>query len=102
MIEVKNVSKSYLGKTILDNISFSIDNSSKIGLIGRNGIGKSTLLKILSQVEKPDSGIIDRNNLRLIGYLPQEIQLENDKLTVEEFIKKEMVNRIEKELGRIL
>ena len=62
MIEIKNISKKY-GKTlILDNISFNIEKGDCIGIVGRNGVGKSTLLSILSGTGKPDSGEFIINN----------------------------------------
>ena len=56
MLRVVDVSKSYNGKDVLNNISFSLDEGEKAGIIGLNGIGKTTLLKIIAGDEKPDSG----------------------------------------------
>ena len=54
MLTVKNISKSYKQKHVLQNISFTIEASEVVGLVGENGAGKSTLLNILATVIKPD------------------------------------------------
>ncbi len=70
-LQVENLTKSFGADVIVDRISFTIDEGEKIGLIAKNGTGKSTLLNIIAGVDTPDSGTITtRNNLR-IGYLPQ-------------------------------
>ena len=54
MLTVKNISKSYKQKHVLQNISFTIEAGEVVGLVGENGAGKSTLLNILATVIKPD------------------------------------------------
>ncbi|STY34514.1 Uncharacterized ABC transporter ATP-binding protein HI_1252 [Listeria fleischmannii subsp. coloradonensis] len=56
IIDFNQVSKSYVGNKILDQVSLQIMESERVGLIGRNGEGKSTILKIMAQKEKVDSG----------------------------------------------
>lgn len=68
---VENLSKSYGDKPLFQNLSFGIQEGDKIGLIGVNGTGKSTLLKVLAQEEQPDEGFITTMNGLRIGYLPQ-------------------------------
>ena len=71
LITVEGISKSFGDKKIFDDITFGIDEGDRIGLIGINGTGKSTLLKIVAGNESADSGqIVKKNGLR-IGYLPQ-------------------------------
>lgn len=71
LLTVEGISKSFGDKKIFDDITFGIDEGDRIGLIGINGTGKSTLLKIVSGNESADSGqIVKKNGLR-IGYLPQ-------------------------------
>lgn len=71
LISVENISKSYSEKKIIENLSFGINEGEKIGVIGVNGTGKSTLLKILAGIEEYESGnIIKMNGIR-IEYLPQ-------------------------------
>lgn len=71
MIEIKNLTKKFNSTIALDNISFSVPNRSIFGLIGSNGAGKSTILRILSGVFKPDDGNV---------YLDEETPFENIKL----------------------
>ena len=70
-LDVQNLTKSFGAQVLFENISFSVAEGQKVGLIARNGTGKSTLLSILSGSEGYDSGsIIFRNDLR-VGYLEQ-------------------------------
>jgi len=71
LLTAENISKSYTEKPLLSNITLYINEGDKIGVIGVNGTGKSTFLKILADQEEPDSGKkIKPQNLR-IEYLPQ-------------------------------
>ena len=88
MIKCKNISKSYNGKDILNNISFSINEKEKIGIIGHNGVGKTTLLRIISGEEEPDTGEMLREENILIGYFKQEFTIHEENYDIESFIKK--------------
>ena len=88
MIKCKNISKSYNGKDILNNISFSINENEKIGIIGYNGVGKTILLRIISGEEEPDTGEILREENILIGYFKQEFTIHEENYDIESFIKK--------------
>ena len=57
-IEVRNVSKSFSGRAILQNISLSVEQGTTVGLVGANGSGKSVLFKIICGFEKPDQGSV--------------------------------------------
>lgn len=71
LLSVENLCKSFGEKVIFNNLTFGIEDTDKIGIIGVNGTGKSTLLKIIAGEEEVDSGnVIKMNGLR-IGYLPQ-------------------------------
>ena len=71
LLTVENLKKSFGEKVIFDNLTFGIDDKDKIGIIGVNGTGKSTLLKVIAGDEEADSGqVITMNGLR-VGYLPQ-------------------------------
>ncbi len=71
LVNADKINKSYTEKPLLSDISLSIHEGEKIGLIGVNGTGKSTLLRIVAQAEEPDSGrVIYTNNIRK-AYLPQ-------------------------------
>lgn len=71
ILTIEKISKSYSEKILLDELSMGINEGEKIGLIGVNGTGKSTLLKIIAGVEQPDSGRIIMGSSVNIEYLPQ-------------------------------
>ena len=70
ILNIENISKIYGEKVIFDQASFGIQEGDKIGIIGINGTGKTTLLRMVAGLEQPDEGqIVKQNNLR-IAYLP--------------------------------
>ncbi len=71
VLEVKNLSKSYDGEIVLDNISFMFDKGDKIALIGHNGVGKTTLCEIMMENVKPDSGEVKWGATISPSYFPQ-------------------------------
>jgi ATP-binding cassette subfamily F protein 3 len=81
MISVREVSVSFGSFELLDNISFLINPQDRIGLAGKNGAGKSTLLKIIAGLQTPTSGQVDMPKDFTIGYLPQQMKV-NDTTTV--------------------
>lgn len=83
---VNNLNKSIGNKDLLVDVSFSLNDGNKIGLIGKNGTGKSTLLKILSGLMKADSGKINLNGKK-VKLLRQEIERDKYNLTVIDYIK---------------
>ncbi len=85
LLSAEKIVKSYSEKVLLNNVSLYIDKGDKIGLIGVNGTGKSTFLRILAQVERPDEGIVTKYSGIRIQYLPQNPVLD-EKLTVLEHI----------------
>jgi ATP-binding cassette subfamily F protein 3 len=74
MLLVKDVTVRFGDRILLDNVSFSLRPGEKVALIGRNGTGKSTMLKLIAGMFEPDSGIIDRPSS--MAYLKQEISIE--------------------------
>ncbi len=78
ILVMDNVSKTYGDKVILDNVSLGIEKGEKIGLLGINGSGKSSLLKLIAGWDEPDKGSIIRNNNLRINLLPQNPQFEPD------------------------
>ena len=71
IINIEHISKIYGDKTIFQDASFGVHQGDKIGILGINGTGKSTLLKMIARVEEPDEGQIIRQNSLKIAYLPQ-------------------------------
>lgn len=78
LITIDNLSKTYGEKTLFDKISLSIEDTDKIGLIGINGTGKTTLLNILAKLDTPDSMNIMNKNGLTIEYLSQNPQIDDD------------------------
>ena len=87
-ITFNNVSFKYIDKYILKNASFSITDSDKIGIIGVNGTGKTTLLKLILEIEKPLSGEIMKIGGIRINYLPQDPIFSIDKSLLEIVMEK--------------
>ncbi|MDY2734624.1 MAG: ABC-F family ATP-binding cassette domain-containing protein [Intestinibacter sp.] len=87
LITLENISKSYSEKKLLENISLGINDKEKIGLIGVNGTGKSTLLKIIAGAEIEDSGTITKANKVRIEYLPQNPYYDENATVLEQVFK---------------
>lgn len=71
-IEINNISKYYDDKIIIKDFSFLLDNDARIGIIGKNGVGKTTLLKLMTGLENPSSGIVEIGETVKVGYFSQE------------------------------
>lgn len=71
LLSAQNVTKSFMERRVLDDVSFFLGEGDKVGVIGINGTGKSTLLRILAGAEEPDSGQLIRTNGIRVSYLPQ-------------------------------
>ncbi|MBX3043710.1 MAG: ABC-F family ATP-binding cassette domain-containing protein [Candidatus Kapabacteria bacterium] len=84
MLNIQNVTIQFAGRYLFDNVSFSVGENDRIGLIGRNGTGKSTMLKLIYGLESPESGKISIPNNYKLGYLPQEIKTDSTKSIFEE------------------
>ena len=102
ILSCKDICKSYGIRDVLKNITFSINEGDKVGIIGSNGEGKSTLFKILTKEISQDSGevFIDKN--KTLGYLSQNLELSSDKNIYEEALSvfEEILN-IEKRLSSL-
>jgi ATP-binding cassette subfamily F protein 3 len=107
MINITNLSLSFGDRTIFDDISFTIKTKDKIGVVGRNGAGKTTLFRIIAGLQSADGGKIDIPNGKTIGYLQQDIQLNqentvmNETLTVFSEVKEieDHICRLEQEIA---
>ncbi|MGM9861800.1 MAG: ABC-F family ATP-binding cassette domain-containing protein [Muribaculaceae bacterium] len=87
MVSINNLSVEFSAKSLFDNVSYVINDKDRIALVGKNGAGKSTMLKIIAGLQKPTSGSVAVPADVTIGYLPQQMQL-NDELTVIEEVRK--------------
>ena len=87
LMTLENISKSYSEKNLLENISFGINEGEKIGIIGVNGTGKSTLLKIIAGFEVADGGTITKANKVRVEYLPQNPDYNEDYTVLEQVFK---------------
>ncbi|MDA8212029.1 MAG: ABC-F family ATP-binding cassette domain-containing protein [Clostridia bacterium] len=87
LLSVENLSKSYVEKILFKNISFGIEEGDKIGLIGVNGTGKSTFLKVLAGIDFPDQGTVTVGNNVRIEYLPQNPNFDDDATVLQQVFK---------------
>ena len=94
MLTAHHIHKTYGVQPILQDISFSISNNERVGLIGPNGCGKTTLMRILAGIEQPDSGTVSstRPNLR-VGYLAQGMDFQPDQ-TLQTFLNLHPVSEV--------
>lgn len=102
MISIDDVSVAYGGFVLLDKINFHISETDKIGLVGKNGAGKSTILKLICGQQNPTSGHVDKPNRISIGYLPQIMEHHKGVTVMEETMTAfDSLNRKEEEVARI-
>lgn len=87
MVSINNLSVEFSAKSLFDNISYVINRKDKIALVGKNGVGKSTMLKIIAGLQTPTSGAVAVPQDVTIGYLPQQMEI-SDSLTVIEEARK--------------
>ena len=102
MISIQNLSVEFSAKSLFDNINYVINKKDKIALVGKNGAGKSTMLKIIAGLQSPTSGCVAKPNDITISYLPQQMEL-NDTLTVIEEVSKAFshIDDMHKQLNKI-
>ena len=87
MISIQNLSVEFSAKFLFDNINYVINKKDKIALVGKNGAGKSTMLKIIAGLQKPTSGNVAIPSDITIGYLPQQMILSDTSTVIEEVRK---------------
>ncbi len=87
MVSIQNLSVEFSAKSLFDNINYVINPRDRIALVGKNGAGKSTMLKIIAGIQSPTSGKVSMPRDITVGYLPQQMEL-NDTLTVKEEVRK--------------
>ncbi len=102
-IELNKIKKNYGLKKILDGFSLELKTGERVALIGQNGSGKSTILKIIAKQERVDSGTINIRNGAKIGILNQIYENEKEDISVEKFLYKsfEEILKVEKKLNKL-
>ena len=102
MISIDDVTVAYGGFVLLDRINFHISGTDKIGLVGRNGAGKSTIMKLIMGLQSPTSGHIDKPASLSIGYLPQLMEHHKGRSVLEETMTVfSETNGLEDEIGQV-
>ena len=102
MISINSLTVAYGGFTLLDSIDFHISENDKIGLVGKNGAGKSTIMKLICGLQSPTSGSVDKPNDIRIGYLPQIMEHHKGRTVMEETLTAfDRVDAIQRELDSI-
>lgn len=84
MISIEDLTVAYGGYVLLDKINFHISENDKIGLVGKNGAGKSTILKLICGIQNPTAGRVDKPRDISIGYLPQIMEHHRGRTVLEE------------------
>lgn len=84
MISVEQLNVEFDTRPLFHDVSYVINDHDRIALVGKNGAGKSTMLKIICGIQKPTSGTIGIPNECEIGYLPQVMKLSDDTTVIEE------------------
>lgn len=107
MISVEGLTVNFGGFTLLDDISYVISKKDRVALVGKNGAGKSTMLKIIAGLQDPSSGRVNKPKDVTIGYLPQQMVHEDGRTVIEEaelafahiFEMHERIDRMTQELA---
>ncbi len=102
LFTINNIAKAYGDNQVLNQASFTLDHGQKLGLVGANGVGKSTLLKIIVGELEPDSGEAWVANGAEVGYLPQVLAAAGDQ-TIDQLIDGALGNRwpLAAQIGRV-
>ena len=87
MVSINNLCVEFSARPLFDNVNYVINRRDKIALVGKNGAGKSTMLKIIAGLQRPTSGSVSVARDMTIGYLPQQMVLADDTTAIEEASK---------------
>ena len=98
IINVENITKVYTERELFSKASFYVQENEKVGIIGINGTGKSTLLKIVAGLEEPDEGTVTRANHIVINYLPQNPDYDPDKSVIDQVMSQIVMTELDEHL----
>ena len=84
MVSIQNLKVEFSATVLFHDVSYVINKKDKIALVGKNGAGKSTMLKIIAGLQQPTSGVVAKPNDLTIGYLPQQMLLTDERTVMEE------------------
>ena len=102
MISVEGLTVEFGGFTLFDDVSFVVNKKDRIALVGKNGAGKSTMLKIFAGLQSPTSGTVSVPKETTIGYLPQQMKLADTQTVREEAEHAfEHIHEMEEEINRL-
>ncbi len=102
MITVSNIFVKYSDRVLLDHVNFVIGERERVGLVGKNGTGKSTILKIIAKDQSPDSGKVTYPSVYTMGFLHQELELPQGKTVMNEALTAfDEIKKLEKRLEEI-
>jgi ATP-binding cassette subfamily F protein 3 len=102
LIRLENISKSFAGEPVLENVDFRVEVGEKVGLIGRNGSGKSTLFRIILGEEEPNTGTIERMRRSRVGCLAQLPELDDHETIYDVAMRSfDHLTTMERELGEL-
>lgn len=107
MVTVNNLSVEFSARPLFNDVSFVINDTDKVALTGKNGAGKSTMLKIIAGLQQPTSGTVGMSNGMTVGYLPQVMKVADETTVIDEVRKafsgqlklKENIDRVTAELA---
>ena len=98
MLSVERLRKSFGTRTLFHQVSFRLPKGTRTALVGENGVGKSTLLKMIAGMEMPDRGVITVGKGMLVGYLPQETRAEGKESAREFLLRAVGINALEEKM----
>src|SRR5436309_4946954 len=103
LIHGRKLSKAYGAKRLFHDLTISISEKDRMGIIGPNGMGKSTLLKILAGLEQPDEGLVTRRQRLRIAYIPQRSEFDPETSVTEEVERAALASglRADERLARV-
>src|SRR5262249_61782056 len=101
LLQLRGIVKAYGARTILDGLDVDVEPGARVGVIGPNGGGKSTLMRILAGLERPDAGEAAQRRGLVVAYLPQ--QVEGDERTALETVRaaRPDLDELDRELHRV-